>query len=449
MREVEIKAVIAFFKNKKLISIGIIFIIALLIIPIPRYSPHFSKSLYDIDGNLLSATVSDEGQWCFPLDSGIPEKLQKSIILYEDEYFYFHPGFNPVSIIKSIIIDIKNRRIVRGGSTITMQLMRMKNRNVSRNILNKFIETLSAVKYSLFHSKSSILKSWCEIAPFGSNVIGVKAASLKYFNRNIDQLSWSECALLAVMPNGPGYANINKNRTELLRKRDFLLHKIHDKGYISDDELVIYLSEDLPERTFDIEQKAYHYLKFLEKSFPDQNIFYSDINFNIQYQVNQIVQSESQNYQSDDIRNMAAIVLDVKENSVLAYIGNVLDGKNGFNYVDIIQSPRSYGSILKPLLYAFSIDNGYLLPRELVADIPTTIGDYRPENFDKKFRGAVHFDEVIIQSLNVPSVRVLNKVGLHNFYNQISKLDIKYLDKGADYYGLSIILGGGRAVFGK
>ena len=395
----------------------ILILLFILIIPIPNYTPSYSKSLYDDRGYLLSATVSDEGQWCFPLDSEIPDKLKKCIIIYEDEYFYFHPGFNPVSMVKAMYIDFKEKKIVRGASTITMQVMRMKNRNVKRSFFNKIWETLSAVKYTIFHSKNTVLKSWCEIAPFGSNVIGVKAASLKYFNRNIEDLSWSEYALLAVMPNGPGFVNLNQNRGELLRKRNFLLNKLYNQGYFTEDELELYLSEELPDKFFGIEQKAYHYLRFLEKLYSEENIFYSDINKNLQNNVESIVQSESEHYREDDIRNLAAIVIDVQKNKVISYIGNVTDKNGDFNYVDIIQSPRSYGSLLKPFLYVYSLEYGGMLPTQIVADIPTHIGDYRPENFDKQYRGTVHFDEVIIQSLNVPSVRVLNQVGLNGFYD--------------------------------
>ncbi|MCB0660204.1 MAG: hypothetical protein KDC04_04670, partial [Saprospiraceae bacterium] len=144
------------------------------------------------------------------------------------------------------------------------------------------------------------------------------------------------------------------------------------------------------------------------------------------------------------INNTSAIVIDVENNTLLSYIGNIPNQNGKFSYVDINQSPRSYGSLLKPLLYAYALEKGYFLSEELVADIPTNIGDFQPMNFDKKFRGAVPLSQMVTQSLNVPAVRTLNYIGLQEFYHFLKTIQLDYLDKGADHYGLSLILGGGE-----
>ncbi len=420
-------------------------ILVWIFMPLPNIKPAYSKVLYSKEGILLSATISGQQQWCFPLDEDIPEALSQCIIAYEDEYLAFHPGINPVSIFKALLTNIKARKVVRGASTIPMQVMRIRNKNASRNWYNKIKESLAAVKYSLITRDKTILREWCEIAPFGGNTIGVKAASLRYFGRPIDKLSWAEYALLAVMPNGPSSANLTKNRAILEQKRNFLLKKLHSQGYFDASELELYLGEELPTETKAIPQIAYHSLLFMVKKYPNKNIFRSTIPYELQLRTQDLIERESSFLKMDDIRNLAAVVVDIQSNELLAYHGNVKNSEGGFSYVDIAQAPRSYGSLLKPLLYAHALETAQFLPNEMIPDIPTSIGDFQPENFDKKYRGVVPFEEMLIQSLNVPSVRVLNSVGLQGFNDLIKNLNIAYLNKGAEHYGLSIILGGGES----
>lgn len=380
------------------------------------------------------------------MDDEMPKKLAACIVTYEDEYFYYHPGVNPVSIIKAFIGNIKSGKIKRGASTIAMQVMRMKNNHAQRSWKNKIFEMVSAIKYSLWHSDKYILKEWCEIAPFGGNTVGVKAASLRYFGRATDNLSWAEYALLAVMPNGPSTANLSKNRPILKQKRDFLLRKLQKKGYFDASELTLYIGEDLPAETKALPQIGYHLLLHLMEKYPDQTLFNTTVPMDIQLRTYEILQRESSFLIPDDIRNLSAIVVDITSNQLIAYHGNTPSSNDKpFSYVDVVQAPRSYGSLLKPLLYAYALETAQFLPNELIADIPTAIGDFQPENFDKKYRGAVPFQDMLIQSLNVPAVRVLHSAGLQGFYDLIRTLEVAHLDKGADHYGLSIILGGGES----
>lgn len=413
--------------------------------PLPDYKPSYSKSLYSREGELLAATVSPEGQWCFPHEGRIPDKLSRCIILYEDEYLDWHPGFNPVSAVKAFFQNRRQNKIVRGASTLPMQVMRMKNRNARRTWSNKLREMVWAVKYSLLHTDQTILRDWCNIAPFGGNTVGVGAAALRYFGRPVDQLTWSESALLAVMPNGPSSANLSKNREALRQKRDFLLHKLERHGYFDKSELQLYLGEDIPSETRAIPSAAYHALQYLAARHPDRYVFKTTIPAPIQNMSLDLLRQEAAFLESDGIGSLAAVIIDLQNDALVAYHGNVRSADSPFSYVDVAQAPRSYGSLLKPLLYAHCLESGVFLPNELVADIPTAIGGFQPENFDKKYRGAVHMEDMVIKSLNVPAVRILNTDGLQNFYALIEKLDIKHLDKGAGHYGLSIILGGGES----
>ncbi len=430
--------------KKLFMSTILLYLLILIVWPLPDSKIQWSKALYDKDNTLLAAVTSSEGQWCFPVDEKIPNHLEIAIREFEDAHMAYHPGINPVSLIKSIKVNIEKGRIIRGASTLAMQVMRMKNRNASRTIKNKILESISALKYSLLNSDKEIIRDWAEIAPYGGNVIGVKAAALRYFGRPLQNLSWAEYALLAVMPNSPGTVNLTINRDKILAKRNQLLTKLHFKGYINKDDLQVFKDEDLPVDIKSIPQNGYHLLRYLIKKYPQQNIYYATLHEDIQQQVQNIAQQESDFYRYDDIKNLACLVVDIEKNELLAYVGNVKQDNGRFDYVDIIQSPRSFGSLLKPFLYAHALNDNQYLPHEIVADIPTTIGDFQPENFDEKYRGAVKLEEMVTQSLNVPAVRILNDVGLQAFYDNIQLLQPKFLNKGPDHYGLSLILGGGE-----
>ncbi len=431
-------------RYKFLIITGIILLV-IASFPVPDYKPPYSKALYSREGILLSATTSADQQWCFPLNEEIPEAFKTCLLLYEDEYFYWHPGINPISVVKAAIVNYRAKRIVRGASTLNMQLMRMKNRHSKRNYGNKIYEAFGALKYSLYKSKKTILKEWAEIAPFGGNTIGLKAASLRYFGTEPSALSWSEYALLAVMPNTPGTANISVNRDILREKRNRLLQKLHQKSHFSQTDLEIFMDEDLPEELFSIPQEAYHLLQFASQNEPDKHLLHSTVHHSIQQKLNMLTDEESRHLQIEDIHNLAAVIIDLEDNSLVAYVGNVARQDKGFNYVDVAQALRSYGSLLKPILYAEALETGFYLPQEMIPDIPTAIGDFRPKNFDRKFRGVAGMDEMLIQSLNVPAVRVLHTIGIQGFYQKLRKLNVRGIDRGADHYGLSIILGGAES----
>jgi penicillin-binding protein 1C len=420
-------------------------LLIMLIMPIPKDEIAYSKALYSREGELLSASTSTQQQWRLPFSEDVPEKMKLALVTYEDAYFYYHIGVNPVSIIKAIITNITSGRITRGASTIPMQVMRMRSGQKSRSLWRKAYESIAAIKYSLSRSKSTVIKDWVSVAPFGGNTIGIKAAALRYFGADIDDLSWSQYALLAVMPNGPSTANLTRNRDVLKRKRDFLLDKLAAAGHIAETDVSLYKDEELPTYINKVPQNAYHLLDFASKGHPESFLFASTIEYGLQSRMQEIIDAESQFYKLEDIRNMAAVVIDVTTNQLVSYVGNTVTKDGQFSYVDIVQSPRSYGSLLKPLLYSMAIDQGYILPGEAIEDIPTVIGDFEPENFDKKYRGLVSADDVILQSLNIPAVRLLQQVGLKNFYTIVEKTNLAYLNKGADHYGLSLILGGGES----
>lgn len=432
-------------KKKIIFTLFSLLLLSTLAVKIPSLDMDYSKALFARDGSLISAKLATDEQWRFPIESELPPTLKEAIIHFEDEYFYSHPGVNPVSIIKAFYINFKARHIKRGGSTITMQLMRMYRGNDKRSYKQKLIEVLGALKLELLYSKEDILKMWASVAPFGGNTVGASTASWRYFERPLEELSTAEYATLAVLPNAPSSIHLNKNRLKLKAKRDALLEKLYKRNKIDSLDYKLSTQEDLPLQLKIVPQNAIHLLNYLSNTYPDKHLFHTTLSTTHQSVFNDIIQAQSDIYQFDGINNAAGIIMDVEANEVLAYIGNT--SQNGeIRYVDCVQAPRSYGSLLKPFLYAQAIDQGYFSPHELIKDIPTSIDGFTPKNFDRQFRGVVPMDQMVSKSLNVPAVRVLNYVGLNTFHDLVTNdLNLTHITRDASHYGLSIILGGAES----
>lgn len=431
---------------KKLAALSIILLVWLLCLPAQLFKDPLSTVIEDNQGRLLGAKIADDGQWRFPACDTVPDKFARSIILFEDEYFYWHPGFNPVSFCRALVQDIKARSVVSGGSTITMQVIRLARKGQSRTIFEKIIEVFMATRLELTHSKQEILAMYASYAPFGGNVVGLDAAAWRYFGRNASQLSWAEAATLAVLPNAPALIHPGKNREQLIAKRNRLLQKLKEKGYINEEDLKLALLEPLPDKPVPIPQVAPHLLTRLFIEHKGERI-QTTLNRARQLEVNRIVREHLINLEANQIFNAAVIVMDVVTGDVIAYVGNnpdMQDEEHG-NHVDVITAPRSTGSILKPFLYASMLDEGRLLPTTLVADVPTFYGSYAPKNYDHSYHGAIPARFALSRSLNVPAVRMLRDYGTQEFKLKLQKLGITTVDKPADHYGLSLILGGAEA----
>jgi penicillin-binding protein 1C len=393
---------------------------------------------------LLGALIADDEQWRFPATDSVPEKFKICILQFEDEYFYKHPGFNPISIFKALKGNLSSGSIKRGGSTITQQVIRLSRKGKARTYFEKLKELILATRLEFRLSKDDILNLYASHAPFGGNVVGIDAASWRYFNRNASNLSWAESATLAVLPNAPSLIYPGKNQKRLLDKRNRLLKKLFEKGTI--DELTYKLSsaEGLPKKPYPLPQIAPHLLQKIAKKNKGERIK-TTIKISLQKQTNAIVKQHYNRLKQNEIYNISVLVLNVNTREVLTYVGNSPTDNAHQRSVDIIDKPRSTGSILKPFLYASMLDAGDLLPNTLVADIPTQFGSYQPENFNKSYDGAVFANEALSRSLNVPAVRMLQDFGLDRFYHYLKLLQLKDLKYYANHYGLSLVLGGAES----
>ncbi len=393
---------------------------------------------------LLGALIADDGQWRFPESDSIPYKFKTCILQFEDEYFYKHPGFNPISIFKALKQNISSGSVKRGGSTITQQVIRLSRKGKKRTYFEKLKELILATRLELRYSKDKILNLYASHAPFGGNVVGLESASWRYFNRNSSDLSWAESATLAILPNAPSLIYPGKNQEKLLKKRNRLLKKLLENNTIDSLTYQLSISEGLPQKPFPLPQIAPHLLQKIAKTKKGKRIT-TTLNIGLQIQTNAIVKQHYDLLKQNEIYNISVLILDVKTREVLTYIGNSPTDNAHQKSVDIIDKPRSTGSILKPFLYASMLDAGDLLPNTLVPDVPTQFGTYQPENFDKSYDGAVSADKALSRSLNVPAVRMLQRFGLDRFYHYLKQLHLKDLKYNANHYGLSLILGGAES----
>jgi len=428
------------------ISLSILFIL-IIWIAFPLKKPiipiDYSQTILADDGKILRAFLNDHEQWCLPpvkYDS-IPKKLKTSVILYEDEYFRFHPGVNPVSIFRAIRQNIKSKRVVSGASTINMQVARMKFNN-KRNYSSKLKEILFAIKLNFQYRKKNILALYLNHAPYGGNIIGYKAASMRYFQKQPDKLSWAEAALLAVLPNAPGNISPSQNNDRLKQKRDQLLKKLFNRKKISESIYYSAISEPIPKRVYPFEMLAPHLTQQIHNS-NNSDIVETTINYSFQRYFEFVCSQYAYQLRQQGIKNLSAVVIDNKKKAVVSYIGsqNYFDANNN-GMVDGVHAPRSSGSILKPFLYALSTDEGLITPNTVIFDIPTYFDAFSPNNADEKFNGVVYAKDALSRSLNVPAVRLLNSYGLYQFFSFLKEAGITTLFRNADEYGLPLIIGG-------
>lgn len=433
--------------NKKRLLILILPIIIIIAIPLPNplFDTLYTTTIESKEGELLGAMIAKDGQWRFPNSEKLPLKLEKSTLHFEDEYFYYHLGINPFSLVKAIWINLKTGTIKRGGSTISMQVIRMALGNKKRTVWQKIKETLMAVKLEFIYSKKEILNIYAGHAPYGGNVVGLSAASWRYFGRHPEKLSWSESAALAVLPNSPSLIYPGKNELKLKNKRNKLLFKLYKSGIIDLLTYELALVEELPGKPLELPRLAPRLLTrtISEGQEGKRNIVTLDPK--LQETIKNITQRYMEDFSANSINNAAVLVIEIETGEAKTYIGNIDSDNIHSQDVDIITSPRSTGSLLKPFLYAAAIDEGLITPNQLLKDYPVFFEGFSPKNFDLTFRGAVHAKEALTRSLNLPFVLMLRDYGYERFHQKLKRIGMTSLTKPPGHYGLSMVLGGAEA----
>ncbi len=439
-----------FIKHRRITLIlgSIVLLAYAFCLPRPLFQSPTSIVLEDKDGNLLGASIARDGQWRFPYSDRIPEKFEKSILEFEDRRFHYHLGVDPKGIARAIEQNIRNREVVSGGSTISMQVIRMARGNKKRNVWNKIVEAIMATRLEIGYTKKEILSYYASNAPFGGNVVGLDAASWRYYGKRPDLLSWGEAATLAVLPNSPALIHPGRNRDALMQKRNRLLDRLVAQGQLDSISCSLAKSEPLPDKPLPLPRLAPHLLDKVayEHFYGKRNAITrmkTTIDPYFQSQTNNILIRHKERLAANGIHNACVMIMDVESGDILSYVGNMpFIGNEHAPSVDITKAPRSTGSILKPFLYAAMLDEGSLLPDALISDVPTQMGNYRPLNYFETYDGAVPASRALIRSLNVPSIRMLQQYGVEKFHNILGKMGMTTLNRPPSHYGLTLVVGG-------
>ncbi|PKP08184.1 MAG: penicillin-binding protein 1C [Bacteroidetes bacterium HGW-Bacteroidetes-4] len=440
------RSVIKKLKFVHFIGMAILSFLLYLILPFsqPFFSTDYSVVVADEAGRFLRVFLNKQEQWCFSpqIEQQVPEKLKKAVTLFEDEYYYRHPGVNPVSVIRALKQNLNEGKIVSGASTLTMQVARIRQGN-KRTYWNKLKELAEAFKLEVHFTKDELLKLYLDHAPYGANIQGYQAASYRYFGKNPSELSWAEAATLAVLPNAPGLIFPSKKNHLLKEKRDRLLLKLHQSGAMDKTSYELAALEPVPNSIYIFGMAAAHFAQFVKSKHTDETYIRTTLNFDLQHRVESLISWQAIRLRNQGIKNVALLVAETQSGKIKAYAGS----QDFFDFefqgqVNGVLAPRSSGSVLKPFLYALAIDGGLIMPQTLVKDVPTYFNAFSPHNADEKFYGMVTAQEALVRSLNVPAVRLLNAFGVYQFYTFLKQAGVTTLFREADNYGLPLIIGG-------
>lgn len=407
-----------------------------------RVSLNYSSMVMSEEGRPLAAYLSENDKWRLYLEEKeITPAIEKAFLTKEDRFFYFHPGFNPVSIIRALFQNLGGGKRISGASTITMQVVRLLEPR-ERTYSNKFLEVFKAFQLEWHYSKDEILRLYLNLVPYGGNVEGIKSASYLYFQCLPEQLSPAQIATLAVVPNRPNSWRLRSDNEALKEARNRWLRYFYDKNLIDLNTLNAALEEELQIERKVWEAVAPHLCRRLYQLYRTP-IIQSHIRYSAQRKCEEITKNYSQRLKGLHITNAAVIVIDNRTRKVIAYSGSAdFMDKDNQGEVDGVQAVRSPGSTLKPFVYGLAMEKGILTPKSILYDVPSNFSGYTPENYDLHFNGALTAQAALAGSLNIPAVAVLNEYGVPDFINKLNELGMGHIGKDKTKLGLSMILGG-------
>lgn len=423
------------------ISLFLLFIVLNLFFPLPD-KISYSVIIRDSNGEVVNAYLTPDDKWRMRTElNEISPLLRKTIIAKEDKYFYSHPGINPLAMCRAAVTNILQMKRTSGASTITMQVAKALEPK-RRTIWGKMVEVFRSFQLECKYSKDEILQLYLNLVPYGSNIEGVKAASLLYFNKAPDHLSLAEITSLSIIPNRPSSLIIGKNNDFIVKERNRWLEKFAADGVFTSAEIKDAETESLTAVRHTVPHYIPHFSYKLKKETGSNNIK-TNIVLNTQLKIEKLTGDYVRGLKLKGIRNAAVVVIDNKTHKVISYIGSA-----GFNdttdggQVNGAAAVRQPGSTLKPLLYALCMDEGLLTPKMVLNDVPVNYAGYAPENYNREFNGEVTMEYALEHSLNIPAVRSLKQLGKDKLVNKLIACHFKQIQKDQNKLGLSLILGG-------
>ncbi len=436
---------LAFARKPVMLSLFALLALFLLLDNVFPFRPNiqYSQIILAKDGTVVDAFLSSDQKWRMKTElNEISPRLRDVFVAKEDRWFYWHCGINPIAIVRAGVGNILHAQRQSGASTITMQVARLLEPK-SRTLWSKVKECFRALQLEVHYSKNEILQMYINLVPYGGNIEGVKAASVLYFDRLPQQLSLAQLTTLAIVPNRPTSLRLGAQSDEIIKERQRWIRKFRQKGICKDDEANDACLEMCQIQRCAIAHLAPHLATRLRQRFSSNEIVHSTVDAAIQQKCATLCFNYSQRMKLLGVHNCAAIVVNNQTHNVEAYVGSpdFLDAQHG-GQCDGVQAIRSPGSALKPYLYAMAIDAGIVTPKTVVNDVPTHFDDYAPENYDQQFHGPVTVEEALAQSLNIPAVSILDKVGVQNFTQKLIQAGFRSIKTKESALGLSLALGG-------
>lgn len=418
------------------------FFLSAVIMPV-KTTADYSTVVYSADSSVLHVFLNRDDKWRLQVKAEEVSPQLKNVLLFkEDKYFQYHPGVNPLAVIRAAFNNFFRGRRTSGASTITMQTARLLY-PAERTLKNKLLEMFRAFQLELRFSKDEILSLYFSLAPYGGNLEGVQAASLMVFGKEAKHLSLSEAVVLAIIPNRPNSLSPFKNPQELTASRNQWLKRLKEEDKISDDDFEDAIHEPLPAKKFMMPRMVPHLALRLKKQYPSRQRIYTHIELSVQKTTEQLLSDYMKGMQSIHVYNAAVMIIDNGKHAVITYCGsNNFNDAVHYGQVDGLRALRSPGSTLKPAIYALAFDNGLITPKSRITDVPVDYSGYSPSNYDNQYRGSITAEQALIHSLNVPAVKLLSENGLNNLLELLGKAQFQSLKGKENQLGLSVALGG-------
>ncbi len=394
------------------------------------------------DGTILRIFLNEKDCIRLPVKLAVVDRsLILATVAAEDKRFFTHVGVDWIAVVRATLGNLKSRRIISGASTITMQVVRLLTPR-PRTLRSKLIEAFRARQLEQVLSKDGIMEEYLNRTPYGGNLVGVGAASLRYFGKSASDLTVPEAALLAGLPKSPSRLRPDRFPRRAATSRNIVLHRMADLGSITGSELTRSLATPVESRSFSFPFRAPHIAGYINRNLPPGTDVRSSVDLALQRCAERAIRDKVGELAKQGVTNGAVCIIENRSGLVRALVGSV-DFHSFANdgQVNGAMAVRSPGSALKPFTYACAFQTGDLSPTKVLGDVPVAYRGYSPSNYDRSYRGPVTVKEALVKSLNIPAIQVLNRVGYDALYDCLTRAGITTLDRPPGHYGLGLTLG--------
>ncbi|NVJ59207.1 MAG: penicillin-binding protein 1C [Gammaproteobacteria bacterium] len=401
----------------------------------------YAQVVVDNNGQPLRVFADKNGVWRYPVTvKQVSPFYLEALIEYEDRWFYFHPGVNPLALFRAIGQWVWYGKPVSGGSTITMQVARLFHPH-SKSVSGKLYQIFRALQLEWHLSKQEILTLYLNHAPFGGPIEGVQAASFSYLGKSANQLTRAEGALLSVLPQSPSRLRPDRFPERAEQARNKVMNRLREFNVWTDLELQDAFKEPVIAQYNIAPNEAPLLARHLIQQLPKQRVIHSTIDRDLQLTLRQLLRDYIESFPKQT--SGAILIAENKTSEIKAYLGSAdFSNNDRYGHIDMIRATRSPGSTLKPFLFGIGIDQGIIHEQSMLLDVPANFSGYRPENFTKGFSGIVSAREALQRSLNVPAVQLLDAIGPHEFYTRLAQTGLVLQLPSDSKPNLSMILGG-------